>query len=167
MTAHKTGYGYWGTNSDQLEYSDGRQVRVGTTHKVKAKEKPNVCHNGMHACFKASDIPTHKHEYVTKIYLVMIQGDLTNKRRRRSVWEGKTLYTSYSDKFAGRERTYLGVVTGRDLPEKYVKYVGNGIYHFKFHKEGFDEAVRKAFIEKYPELKREVEATLTRPDWVK
>lgn len=157
----RTAYGYWGTDTDVLCYRDGRQVRVGTTHKMKDPCKPRICRDGMHAAFRPNDIIQSKSQSMTKIYLVRLQGDIINHTVN---WKGEK--SRCDDKMVGRERLYMGVVTGRDLPERFVKYQGDGVYHFNWHFKGFNDAVRKAFMQKYPEYSKEIESTLNRPKWL-
>lgn len=73
----------------KLDYSDGRQAKVGETLSIKSNEIPRPCHKGMHASTKASQAAGFKKGLV--LCRVMVHGDVKHD----------------TDKFCGRHRTII------------------------------------------------------------
>ena len=92
---------YFADNNKKLRYGDGRQIRVGRTHKVKGK--PKLCVHGLHASKKLIDAlyyaPGHH------LYLVELSGD----------------FDKCDDKVCATERTYLAHFDSEKLLKEFAR----------------------------------------------
>ena len=125
---------YWFAASAKLPHGDGREVRIGCTHKVTGRIVP--CRNGLHSSYRPLDALRYAPGCI--LYIIRPGGEIVEEH----------------DKLASSERTYLARLDAKELLRKFARLCALDVLYLwsapevvvKFLKTG-DPTLRRAAAE--------------------